>query len=369
MFSFKARNTQYRLGELLIEKRLINEAQLVEAIALQKQSEGKQLGQILIEHGYITARQLSRALRRQERLRLFATIITFWLSLFGGAGGAMAATTTTTTTGTGTTASAVTTALSVTSQPANTTLYEGQSQTFSIAATSSKAITYTWTFNGTRVGSNSSTLPLSNVTTANAGTYSCSVTDGTTTVACTPFTLTVNRIVRISTQPSSMLVSAGTWQRLSVAATGTGPLSFQWYKNGAPLTGATSTSITFKSITSANAGSYYCVIKNAGSTATSSTATIRILSAPQTYSLRLTWAQATQRQDGSALPSSEIAGYNLYYSNTATGSMSRIATLSASDLSYFASGLSAGTHFFAATTVDIRGLESPMSTKVSQTIQ
>lgn len=369
MFSSRTKIKQFRLGELLIEKGLISDAQLTEAIALQKQSEGKQLGQILIDYGYISERQLRRALRRQGRLRLFAAIMTFWLSLFGGATGALASTSSTTSTGTGTTATTTTEALNVTSQPSNATVWEGQSQSFSIAATSNKPITYSWTFNGTKIGSNSNTLTLTNITTANAGTYSCTITDGTTTRTCSPFTVTVNKIARITKQPSSLLVNAGTWQRITVSATGTGPLSYQWFKNGSPVKGATASSITFKSIQASNQGSYYCVVKNGGSTATSNTATVKILSVPTSYSVRLTWAQPSLREDGQPLTASDISGYNLYYSNSSTGTMSKIATLSAADLSYFANGLSSGTHYFSASTVDVNGLESALSPRVAQTIQ
>lgn len=369
MFSSRMQSKQFRLGELLIEKGLISDTQLTEAIALQKQSAGKQLGQILIDYGYISERQLRKALRRQGRLRLFAAVMTFWLSLFGGATGALASTTSTTSTTTTTSATTTAEALNITSQPTNAIVWEGQTQSFSVAATSTKPLIYAWSFNGVKVGSNSSTLTLTNITTANGGTYSCTVTDGTTTRTCSPFTVTVNKIARITKQPTSLLVNEGTWQRISVSATGTGPLSYQWFKNGSALTGATSPSITFKSITAKNAGSFYCVVKNGGSTATSTTATIKILSVPTSYSVRLTWAQPALREDGKALTASEISGYNLYYSNTSSGTMSKIATLSPADLSYFANGLSAGTHYFSASTVDTNGLESELSPRVAQTIQ
>ncbi len=175
--------------------------------------------------------------------------------------------------------------------------------------------------------------------------------------------------VTITKQPSSMLVSEGSWQRIKVAATGTTPITYQWYKNGSIVTGATSSSITFKSIKAANAGSYYCVVKNPVSAATSSTASIKIMSVPQSYSMRLSWAQPAVREDGKTLAASEISSYNLYYATSSTGTMSRIATLSASTLSYLATNLSTGTHYFAASTVDVNGMESALSARIAQTIQ
>lgn len=262
-----------------------------------------------------------------------------------------------------------TTALSVKSQPSSTTVYEGQATTFSINATSSRAITYSWYKNGVTVGTNSKSLSISNATLASAGSYSCRVTDGRTTYTCTPFTLTVNEIVRITTQPSNQMVNEGTSTSVSISATGTGPINYQWYYNGTAISGATTNTLSFPSIQLTNAGSYYCIAKNAGSTATSSSALLSVLAVPKTASATVRWSAPTAREDGTALPATDIAGYNLYYSVVSGGAMTKIASLSASDLSYVVTDLTAGTYYFAATTVDSKGMESAMPTPVSTTIQ
>ncbi len=71
---------QYRLGSLLIEKNLISAEQLEEAIAIQRLSAGEQLGKILIEHHYLTERQLRRTLRYQSRLRKVACVLALTLA-------------------------------------------------------------------------------------------------------------------------------------------------------------------------------------------------------------------------------------------------------------------------------------------------
>lgn len=266
-------------------------------------------------------------------------------------------------------AQAATAPLSVTSQPASVAIWESQPVTFRIAATSGSAITYTWYKNGIKVGGNTNTYAISSLSSSYAGTYSCTVTSGTETYTCNNFTLTMYRKARVTGQPSSLLVNEGTAQLLKVSASGTAPLSFQWYKNGTAISGATSRSLGFSSITAANAGSYYCKVSNPGATATSNTASVKIISTPQSYSLRLSWSQPTVRADGKTLPASEISGYNLYYATTSSGTMSRIATLSASDLSYLATNLSAGTHYFAASTLDVNGMESALSSRIAQTVQ
>lgn len=260
-------------------------------------------------------------------------------------------------------------ALSVKSQPVNTTIYEGQSTTFSISATSGRTITYTWYKDGVTIGTNSRSLSISNAVTANAGSYSCRVTDGATTYNCTPFSLAVNQIVRITQQPSNQMVNEGTSVSMNVTATGTGPINYQWYYNGTAISGATTSTLSFPSTLLTNAGSYYCVVSNAGSSATSTSATLSVMAVTKTTSATISWTPPSAREDGTPLASTDIAGYNLYHSDTDGASMTKIATLSAADLSYVVTELTAGTHFFAATTVDTNGVESALPTPTTTTIQ
>src|ERR1700739_4930368 len=51
------------------------------------------------------------------------------------------------------------------------------------------------------------------------------------------FTPTATKVV---TQPVSQTVGAGQPATFSVSATGTGPMTYQWYKNGVAISGATS---------------------------------------------------------------------------------------------------------------------------------
>lgn len=70
-----------RLGQILINKGLINRGQLDAAIQLQLTSK-KRLGETLIEQGLLTERQLKKALSKQSNLRLAATLIAALLSPF-----------------------------------------------------------------------------------------------------------------------------------------------------------------------------------------------------------------------------------------------------------------------------------------------
>ena len=70
-----------RLGQILISKGLITAQQLETAIKIQLTSQLR-LGELLIEQGLLTRRQLAKALRRQNNLRLAATLVAALMSPF-----------------------------------------------------------------------------------------------------------------------------------------------------------------------------------------------------------------------------------------------------------------------------------------------
>jgi len=72
---------QYRLGSLLIRKGLIQPEQLDTALAYQR-DQSVPLGQALIALGYVSQRQINRALRKQSRIRLCAAVVAFVMAPF-----------------------------------------------------------------------------------------------------------------------------------------------------------------------------------------------------------------------------------------------------------------------------------------------
>ena len=165
--------------------------------------------------------------------------------------------------------------LAITSQPANTTVNEGETATFTVGATASNGtLTYQW-YLGT---------PTSRV--AIAGATSASYTTGALTVAANNATyyhvivkspgaisltsynakLTVGPPkLTITAQPANLTAVVGATATFTVAATSSnGVLTYQWYKGIAPsgvlVTGATSASYTTPATTLANSGDIYYVI-------------------------------------------------------------------------------------------------------------
>lgn len=66
----------------------------------------------------------------------------------------------------------------------------------------------------------------------------------------------------LSTDGLSRVVDAGNAVSLRIAASGSGPLAYQWHFNGGSVTGATTSQLTFSNAQLTNAGNYFCVVMN-----------------------------------------------------------------------------------------------------------
>ena len=166
---------------------------------------------------------------------------------------------------------------SITTQPQNSTVTVGSSVTFSVVATGSTPLSYQWQKGGTSVsGATSSNYTISSVQTTDAGSYAVVVSNSIGSTTSAAATLTVNSAPSITSQPQSLSVISGSGATFSVTATGAAPLTYQWQKGGAAISGATSASYTILSVQSTDAGSYAVVVTNGSGSVTSSAATLTV---------------------------------------------------------------------------------------------
>ena len=199
------------------------------------------------------------------------------------------------------TVNAASVAPSITSQPANQTVTAGQTASFSVSATGTAPMSYQWKKNGANItGAMSSSYTTPATTTADSGsTFSVVVTNSAGTATSNNATLTVssaNVAPSITSQPANKTVTAGQTASFSVTATGTGPLSYQWKKNGSNITGAMSSSYTTAATTTADSGSAFSVVvTNSAGTATSNNATLTVSSANVAPSITTQPANQTVR--------------------------------------------------------------------------
>jgi hypothetical protein len=82
----------------------------------------------------------------------------------------------------------------------------------------------------------------------------------------------------IVAQPQSQVVQTTGNVTLSVTASGSAPLSYQWNQNGSPLNGASASSLTINNLQIANAGSYTVRVSNAFGQTLSQQAKLTVLS-------------------------------------------------------------------------------------------
>jgi hypothetical protein len=93
-------------------------------------------------------------------------------------------------------------------------------------------------------------------------------------------TLTVVLPVVITAEPTNVTVKVGDPAGFSVAADGTGPLSYQWCKSGVELAGETLATCALASAQVTDAGSYHVVVSNPYSATTSQVATLTVVRPP-----------------------------------------------------------------------------------------
>lgn|GEM_PF-2165501 len=170
---------------------------------------------------------------------------------------------------------------SITAQPTPVSVSAGQTASLSVTATGTAPLTYQWSLYGVPVsGATSATLSISNAQAANAGAYTVRITNAFGVANSNVGSLTVSSAApSISAQPSSATPTAGQTVILSVTASGTNPLSYQWRKGGSPIGGATAATLSFNSIAVSDTGSYDVVISNSVGSVTSSAATLTVSAA------------------------------------------------------------------------------------------
>ncbi|HVY70385.1 MAG TPA: hypothetical protein VHH73_10685, partial [Verrucomicrobiae bacterium] len=80
----------------------------------------------------------------------------------------------------------------------------------------------------------------------------------------------------IAGQPGSLSVKSGDSPAFTVGWVGGGDATYQWSKNGQPISGATAQTLVLPSVTTADAGSYTVTISASGETVTSGAATLKV---------------------------------------------------------------------------------------------
>ena len=132
----------------------------------------------------------------------------------------------------------------------------------SVVASGTAPLSYQWLLNGTNInGATGTNYTISDLTLGTAGSYSVQVTNPYGSTNSLPATVAL-----LPSLVSPFTGAIGIWGGntvLNVGAVGSGSLSYQWYFNGQPISGANSSSYALNGIQFTNAGLYSVVVSSA----------------------------------------------------------------------------------------------------------
>jgi hypothetical protein len=161
----------------------------------------------------------------------------------------------------------------ITQQPAVQSVCPGDTAVFTVAATSTNAISYQWQQNdanlsngGGFAGVTTASLTVSGADASDAANYRCVVSDSGGSTNSSEAALTVKADTIVTDPPAGQTVRPGDDATFSVSATGEGALSYQWQTNGvniadsAHYSGCTTPTLTVSNAGSADEVSYRCVV-------------------------------------------------------------------------------------------------------------
>jgi hypothetical protein len=164
-------------------------------------------------------------------------------------------------------------------QPVNQTLGTGANATFSVTTTGTDPRSYQWYHNNVSVlGATSTSFTLTNIQTGNNGdTFFVVVNNPIAPATSTQVTLTVtNKAPTIITQPAVAVVDPSGNTNFTVVAQGQDTLSYQWRKDGTPISdggiysGATTATLSVTGAQLSDAGFYSVVVTDGASLSTTS---------------------------------------------------------------------------------------------------
>lgn len=191
-----------------------------------------------------------------------------------------------TVTGTGSATIVVNPQVTITSQPADAEVCQGDNATFTVSATGMN-LTYQWVFDdginpAVNLGTSAS-QPVNGVTNANEGNYYCIVSSscGGPLTSTNAF-LTVLSNTTIITQPTSAIKCSNSSISFSIATTGSN-VTYQWQKDGANLadiagkiSGSQTDNILILNLNATDDGSYTCIVNDDCGTETSNPAILTV---------------------------------------------------------------------------------------------
>jgi len=169
--------------------------------------------------------------------------------------------------------------------PADTTVTEGTELVLSAVVSGTDPISLQWRKDGVDIeGATSATLDLMDTVPADSGSYDVVITNFAGSVTSPTAIVTVDELIlppTITSSPQSTTLIAGEPLSLTVEATGTETLNYQWRVDGVDIIGAFLPILSLNSAQVSNSGVYDVVVTNEAGSATSDPATVTVYTAPE----------------------------------------------------------------------------------------
>jgi hypothetical protein len=148
----------------------------------------------------------------------------------------------------------------------------GQSLELSVVVGPQEGAAYQWIRGVGRTstvlaGQTGATLRIPSSREQDEGVYMCLITTPQGRISSALSRVVVNDPVVITQQPMGRSVAPGASVSFVAKATGTGPLNYQWQRNGEPVAGANSAELTLPRVSALDSGDYRLLVSNAVSQA------------------------------------------------------------------------------------------------------
>jgi len=192
-------------------------------------------------------------------------------------------------------------AVTITTQPADTSVNVGDNATFTVGATGLPRPTYQWFFGSTAIaGATRKTLVITNAQVANVGPYHVEVNNAGPTVTSSNAVLSLNALPAppTITQPAKnqnlFIGQSGTFR---ISATGVPQPTYQWYFStdqtlGALILGASTNFYTVANAQIGDSGTYRVIVQNSQGRATNE-ATLNVTTRPNLVITEVMSAEST----------------------------------------------------------------------------
>lgn len=169
-------------------------------------------------------------------------------------------------------------------QPTDLIVTNGAPALFSATVEGQPPISLQWYFNETNLiaGATTASLLIPEARPEHIGAYTLLVSNLYNVITSTPAHLMVVTPLHFVRQPVSQAVNRGQPVAFSVQVEGSGPISFQWFRDGdQPIAGANADQFALVSAQLADAGSYYVVVSSPYETIASVPAQLLVIAPPE----------------------------------------------------------------------------------------